>query len=294
MTNRVRGALCVALAIATGCAETASVPDSGTSSDASVERDASRPPPFVGPSGPTAGCGREVEATGEIDRTITIRGEARRYRTMIPEGYDRAVPHALVLAFHGLGDTAENFQRALRFEQLAEGDAIVVYPHGTYPALGANGWDLEVEGADFELVDALLAQVSEELCIERGRVFATGFSYGAFMTNAVGCHRGDQVRAIGAMAGGPASGACAGQTAAWLVHGEADAVVSYDALGVRARDQWRRRNGCADVGETDANGCVTYDRCDVGYPVVFCTHAGGHVVPAYAPAAIWSFFAALH
>jgi polyhydroxybutyrate depolymerase len=255
--------------------------------------DAARPPPFVGPSGETAGCGTAFEGHGLIDRTLTVRGVERRYRLAIPESYDEGTTHALVFAFHGLGDRAENFQAALRFEQLAGGEAIVVYPHGVYPALGSNGWDLDPAGADFELVDTLLASLSDELCVDRARVHALGFSYGAFMTNALGCHRGEVLRAIAPMAGSPPSGACSGQVAAWLVHGEADTVVSYSPLGTRARDLWRRRNGCADTGPVDGNGCTAYQGCDEGYPVTFCSHPGGHTVPAYAPAAIWSFFLAL-
>ncbi|UJR85697.1 alpha/beta hydrolase family esterase [Sandaracinus amylolyticus] len=256
--------------------------------------DAARPPPFVHPTGMTAGCGTPTSEQGVVDRTLTVRGVERRYRLVLPDNYDPSVPHALVFAFHGLGDSAENFQSALRFEQLAGGEAILVYPHGVHPTLGANGWDLSVEGADVELFDTIRAQLEGELCVDRARELALGFSYGAFMTSSLGCHRGDVIRAIGPMSGGPPRGGrCAGQVAAFIVHGAADDLVDYDLLGIRTREYWRGRDGCDETGPMDANGCVSFEGCDDGYPVVFCTHPGAHTVPSWAPDAIWSFFESL-
>ncbi len=272
-----------------GPALDAAAADGGVSTDAAAPVDAQRPAPFVGPTGMTAGCGTVPTARGVLDRTLTVRGAARRYRAVVPETYDETVPHALVFAFHGLGDSAENFQAALRFETVTAGEAIVVYPHGVFSTLGANGWDLDPEGPDFELFDTLLGALSDEFCVDRARVQVLGFSYGGFMTNALGCHRGEVVRAVAPMAATPPMGACVGQVAAWLVHGEADAVVAYP-VGTRARDRWRIENGCGNDGATDANGCTAYDGCDPGYPVVFCSHPGGHTVPSFAPRAIWEFF----
>lgn len=39
-----------------------------------------------------------------------------------------------------------------------------------------------------------------------------------------------------------------------------------------------------------SNGCVAYDGCDQGYPVVWCEFAGGHTVPQFASDEIWKFF----
>lgn len=288
----------LALCAASGCEPAAGddpVDASTSPADASAPAiDAARPPPFVGPTGATEGCGREPEARGVIDRTLTVRGLERRYRLVVPETYDASQPHALVFAFHGLGDRGENFQAALRFEELAGGEAIVVYPHGVHPTLGANGWDLDPEGADVELFDTVRAALEDELCVDRAREHVLGFSYGAFMTSALGCHRGDVIRAIAPMAGGPPrGGTCAGQVAVWIVHGEADTVVDYDLLGVRTRDYWRRRDGCADTGPRDENGCTRFEGCDEAYPVVFCTHPGAHTVPSWAPGEIWEFFQGL-
>ncbi len=271
-----------------GSPPAAPLTDGGAALDATAPApDAGRPPPFVGPSGPSAGCGA-AGPTGTLDRTATIAGVERRYRVVVPEGGDS--PRAIVFAFHGLGDNLENFARGLALESVAS-DAIVVYPHGVHMTLGANGWDLGADGVDVALFDHVLAELEGELCVDRGRVFATGFSYGAFFAHSLGCHRGDVVLAIAAVAGGQTSRTgCRGQVAAWMIHGEADTTVAYSGFGLRARDFWVADNGCDPESPASEDGCTDYRGCDEGYPVVFCSHSGAHSFPPSARAALWRFF----
>ena len=41
------------------------------------------------------------------------------------------------------------------------------------------------------------------------------------------------------------------------------------------------------------NGCVEYQGCDEGTPLVYCTHPGGHSVPSGAGGRAWRFFQSL-
>jgi len=310
--NAVALARCAGLALllATACGDDApSATDAGgfadaTPGDASVDgapddartdaatdagEDAPRPPPFVGPTGSTEGCGRAAEA-GTTVRSIDVRGTERSFRLAVPEGYDPDAPHALVFVWHGLGGSASNFQRLMRMETTAGGAAIAVYPQGLPRVGDADGWDLDDDGEDVALFDAVYAEIASELCIDRARVFSTGFSHGGFMSNLLGCVRGDVVRAIAPIAGASAGRRCTGQVAAWLVHGTADLVVVPN-LGKAARGRWLVRNGCSrEATPTTPEGCSEYLGCDEGYPVVWCEHSGPHTVPAWVPAAAWGFF----
>jgi poly(3-hydroxybutyrate) depolymerase len=129
-------------------------------------------------------------------------------------------------------------------------------------------------------------------------VFSTGHSFGAMMTNALGCYRGDVLRAIAPVAGSPPNGGrggaatCTGEVAAWLAHGENDTTVDYMKSGIPSRDFWLTRNGCTMTSEpTTPSPCVAYQGCRDGLPVHWCVHQNMHDWPSFAGAGIWAFFA---
>jgi polyhydroxybutyrate depolymerase len=90
----------------------------------------------------------------------------------------------LVFAFHGHGDTAQNFQAVRIQEDWVQ--AIVVYMQGLpSPRDGAPGWQVE-EGQDgdrdLKWVDQALASLHKEFAVDDARVYAMGFSNGAMFT----------------------------------------------------------------------------------------------------------------
>ncbi|HET6583499.1 MAG TPA: hypothetical protein VFG69_08625 [Nannocystaceae bacterium] len=249
--------------------------------------------------GGTPGCGLPVEpGAGEVE--LDVGSDARTYTIVVPAGYDPSTPMPLVFAWHGLASNAEQARAYFGVEEAAAGAAIFVYPNGLPLADmgGQSGWDLAPTGIDVAFFDAMLQQLSAEMCIDPARVFSTGHSFGGFMSNALGCFRGDALRAIGAVAGGPAFAACEpGRVAGLMVHGTLDEIVAFE-LGVMARDALLERNACADTTmPTDPDPCVAYDGCDAGYDVHWCEHSDpafqGHTWPSWAGPAIWAFFAGL-
>jgi poly(3-hydroxybutyrate) depolymerase len=185
-------------------------------------------------------------------------------------------------------------------EQASAGQAILVYPQGLPQAAMGNqaGWDLSPTGVDVQLFDELLQGFSDAYCIDLDAVFATGHSFGAYMSNTLGCARPDRLRAIAPVAGGGPFGQCTPNlVAAWLAHGEFDSQVPIDQ-GVGSRDHWLAQNGCGDTtAPADPSPCVAYEGCDEGYPVHWCVHqdesSDGHGWPSFAADGIWSFFDAL-
>jgi poly(3-hydroxybutyrate) depolymerase len=143
-------------------------------------------------------------------------------------------------------------------------------------------------------VKALYARLQTQLCIDEERVFSVGMSYGGIMSNTLGCTMGDVFRAIAPMSGsGPGFGGratCTGQVAVWMSNGDNDTVVS-TASERASKDFWVKTNHCQTQSmPVEPSPCVAFTGCDQGYPVTWCEFMGGHTVPSFSPAAIWTFF----
>jgi poly(3-hydroxybutyrate) depolymerase len=246
--------------------------------------------------GASAGCGKAV-TTGTSQQTMTAFGLERGYYLSIPDSYDPMVPQRLVFGYHGSNYTGIMMRTYLDLEEapLEEG-SIFVYPDGL-PLEGQPdhiAWELDEDGRDIAYFDELLAKLQSEFCIDNDRIFVNGQSFGGLMTNAVGCLRGDVVRAIAVVAGsGPRANSCQGQVAAWLTHGMDDESVDF-ASGEASRDHWVEANGCSTAtmpGEPAE--CQAYQDCDPGHPVIWCPHVddGGHQHPSFGREAVRQFLA---
>ena len=245
----------------------------------------------------TSGCGKTPPMTGAFQATIAVAGVDRGYFVSIPTGYDPAVPRALVFGYHGSNYTGRMMRTYLDMEKAPlVSKAIYIYPDGMPPADNTSrAWELTATGKDMPFFDAMLAKMSADYCVDPKRILVAGQSYGGLMTNAVGCLRGDVVRAIAAIAGsGPNNTSqCKGPVAAWIIHGMDDGNVSFES-GQRSRDFWRMANGCATT-TTQGNPmqCVNYDGCMPGYPLIWCQHVGetGHQQTSWGRVAVREFFA---
>lgn len=248
---------------------------------------------------PAGGCGKDPGAPDVTPQTMTIAGAERQYILSFPADYDPNKQYPLVFAWHGRGGDGALARLYFKVEEASQGQAIFVYPYGLPLADMQNqtGWDLDPANEDFAFFDALLADLNARLCIDQGRIFSTGHSFGGYMSNQLGCYRGDVLRAIGLVAGGGPYGVCSGQVAAWLAHGTVDQVVPY-VEGTKSHEHWSAANNCTGPGAAvDPAPCVADDGCDADAPVVWCSHSepdfNGHGWPNWAGAGIWGFFAGL-
>ena len=243
------------------------------------------------------GCGVDPGLSGDVAGQVEIEGEERRFLLVIPDGYDPNREYPLLFMFHGRGSNGDQFRMYNGVEQAAGSDAILVYPDALPNAIqmGQTGWDLTANGIDVKLVDKLLEDFTNNLCIDEERIFATGHSHGGFFSNTLGCVRGETFRAIAPVAGGGPGMGCEGQVAAWLAHHPDDDVVPL-VLGQVARDHWLETNSCGEeTAAVDPEPCAEYQGCDEGHEVVWCEHMddsmfGPHSWPAFAGPAIWDFF----
>ena len=301
ITRHISVALSAALVCGTGCAATADTgeetgAESTTEATTATGEDASG----GGEGGEggegtgSAGCGTDPSG---VELTLEVNGQGRAFQLYIPADYDPARAYPLVYGLHGGGGTADAFRSYAGLEEAAGSEAIVVYPEGLpEPGTTTQLWNLDPDGDDFVFFDELLAHLSDSLCIDEARVFATGWSLGGYMANGVGCYRADTFRAIASCSGGtpgPKPGLtpfppCEGQIPALIIHGSGDSVIPLSE-GTTIRDTFVENNGCdATTAAVAPSPCEAYDGCDE--PTRWCEFSGGHEWPDFARTAVWDFF----
>jgi polyhydroxybutyrate depolymerase len=227
--------------------------------------------------------------------SIDVMGTSRDYILALPQNYDPSKPYKLIFAWHGLGGSAQQVaSNWYGLQRLAQNSAIFVAGLGlqTTSSVGSGAGWANTNGQDVAFVKALYARLQSQVCFDENRVFSVGMSYGGIMSNTLGCQMGDVFRAIAPMSGsGPSRAMCVGQVAVWQSHGDNDTVVP-TASGLASRDSWVKANHCQmQTVAVDPSPCVAYTGCDADSPVTFCEFSGGHTVPPFAAAAIWTFFA---
>lgn len=246
------------------------------------------------------------------NETLAVGDKTRDYVLAVPRDIVPGKKYPLVLVMHGDGGDGVSMRAGMPMDSVTAEDAIVAYPSGT-----DRGWRLyqpPAENPDLAFLSALVASIVARFGADSSRVFATGFSSGAFMANQLACREPTLLRGIAAHGGGapdepedPAASfwpsgfvRCANQTtgvAALIVHGELDEVVPIGSATHEAK-YWSSVNECASTKQpaqpTLPAPCVQYDGCPTGRAVALCSIPGlGHAPWASALTTTWQFFRAL-
>ncbi len=233
----------------------------------------------------SAGCGTDPTLTSG-SRTIQSAGQNRSYILRIPDDYDNTHPYRLVFAYHWRGGTMQDVDGGgssgaawsyYGLREQADDSTIFVAPQGI-----GNGWP-NSNGQDLAFTDDMLELIQDDLCVDKRRIFALGFSYGGGMSYALACARPDVFRAVAIYSGGVLSGCEGGtQPVAYLgIHGLGDGTLNISG-GRDMRDRFVDNNGCTaqNPPEPDPGSlthtCTTYQGCMDGYPVEWCAFDGGH------------------
>jgi poly(3-hydroxybutyrate) depolymerase len=282
-----------------------------------------------GGSSLSAGCGKEPTLAANTYNngnpiSIMAANRQRRYILSVPTDYDNAKPYNLVIAWHQLdGNDKQMYQQNyywLKDIPDAASSTIFVAPNGeknNTPCTGTGngesgcGWP-DSSGSNVALADAVVAQIEENFCIDKNRIFANGWSYGGSMSYRTACSRplggGESdwgVRAVAVYNGAAqlSSGGCtpSKQVAFYASHGTNDNVLGYDG-GVSMANTYATLNGCNWMTPTRATGnhvCTNISGCDMGYPVEFCSFVGQHTPDPqeggqrWQPQEVWKFFSQL-
>ena len=220
--------------------------------------------------GPALDCG-EGTKTPEC-HAMTAQGKARTYLLHVPASYTHG--GALVVALHGVGQTAARFARVstLSDEADAKGFAIV-YPNASFAELSqTNEWNVFFSGAfgasppdDMAFLRQLIAQLVGELAPDPRRIFVIGLSNGGLMAHRVAVEMGDVVSAVAVVAGALATSRAvdnvppaASPVSVLMIHGDDDFVIPCCGLRATATiddsfDYWAgpRGNSCAVLSTTE-------------------------------------------
>jgi poly(3-hydroxybutyrate) depolymerase len=247
---------------------------------------------------PSAGCGKAATQALEtfVEAHVTAKGFDRQYFVRLPTGYDPQRAYTTVVVGAACGGKGDN---GISIQDASKNNAIVV---GLSPSQEVAGRDCFMTESptspEIDFFDAALAAVETNFCVDQSRVFMEGFSSGSWLTNLIGCARGDVLRGQGNASGGPPPlPMCKGPIATIMVHDMGDGANSYDG-GKQTRDRIRQLNGCMDqTAPWDAAypECVAYQGCPAAFPLVFCTTTGmGHSEnKPFSTEGFWKFWSAL-
>ena len=139
---------------------------------------------------------------------IDVDGRQRTYLLNLPpDYYSGSKDFALVIAMHGFGGNAYQFENDYKFSQKAnEEQFIAVYPEGIENDgfLGIRSWNAgyccdyaaEHNIDDVKFISKLIDLLSEKYKIDYRRVYATGMSNGGMMAYRLACEIPDRIAAI--------------------------------------------------------------------------------------------------
>ncbi|HTB79114.1 MAG TPA: PHB depolymerase family esterase [Polyangiaceae bacterium] len=254
-------------------------------------------------------CPPAMLDAGDSTGTLVLDGGGRTYNVHIPPGLDLSKPAPLVFALHGGGQSASAFEGFAHIQAKADASGfILVEPEGTIALPGLSPGTLDVWNAgnccelaaeintnvdDVGFVRAMIDAISQQVCVDPKRIFATGFSNGGMLAHRLACELSDKIAAIAAVSGGignvdldktPAETLfpCnpGRQVPVLHVHGTQDACYPFDGgwgplslvtfvSAPETVQEWVARNGCEGGPPTTvlSNGAAT---CEL-YP---CPHAG--------------------
>ncbi|MCA9670366.1 MAG: hypothetical protein KC503_32445 [Myxococcales bacterium] len=292
-------------------------PEMGKSDPSTVRRDDSSPHAL--PTGrvnlPTRYAERCDVRTplggGRHERTIVVRpggrlSVERRYDVYIPRWLPRGESVPLVFYLHPLLTDRLYLQR-VGVQALADREGfIAVFPQGLGKSWNggaccgpANGVGSDAPAVDdVGFIRAVLADVQAVACVDRRRVYATGFSNGGFLAHRLGCEASDLFAAIAPVAAvnGMPPERCNPRhpVAVLAINGTADQLAPFDGgfsfegitrgafiSAERSTQMWAKLDGCrsATSSASDNSGlsCTIYDQCAGGVQVTLCAIRGaGH------------------
>jgi polyhydroxybutyrate depolymerase len=270
------------------------------------------PPTFTYPS---------TIVSGDFERSVDVAGGQRTYLLHVPPGLMGRTAVPVVFVFHGFTMNPK-LQLALSdFNPLADADRfLAVYPTGTGPAQ-ALSWNADTccgaaAAADVDepgFVRAILADLEKNVPLDGRRIYAAGFSNGAFLAYRLACEMSETFAAIAPLVGNITDLPCEPAEPVSVIHfhGISDHSIPFSDSDIggtwtsrwsvlRGIAFWASFDGCSDSPIVEQDGVAAhtvYSGCRDGTGVELYALKGiGHAwpPPAVFPATqtVWDFFAA--
>ena len=205
---------------------------------------------------------------GQIIDTVFYEGFERSYLVYVPQGYDGKEPIPMWLNFHPsltFDSILYTHVEFTGFGELSEMENfILVSPKAGKDTGGTLRWNVDKEPElpdDISFVNHLIDIVSSKYNVDEERIYATGYSSGAFMSFALACDLSERIAAIAGSAGylgasyvpnPPYNGVCnpSRPIAVLQIHGNLDPTVPY--VGVQpSLNVWIEHNNTSTTPTVD-------------------------------------------
>ena len=150
---------------------------------------------------------RPPDSDYRISNTITVDGRPRSYVVVLPPNYYEAADFSLVIAMHGGGGSAYQFESTSRLTEKANAAKfIVVYPEGvkssgildiqTWNAGGCCAYAMDNNIDDVKFISQLIDKLLATYKINPKKIYATGHSNGGMMSYRLACELANKIAAI--------------------------------------------------------------------------------------------------
>ncbi len=214
-------------------------------------------------------CG--VNSSLDDENTIVINGKDRKYLLELPKNYQNSEEYPLVFGLHGRTNNNEmvkDYMNLMGGRWVGDREIITAYP--AWLGSGPYTWH-EAESIDF--FDAMVLEISENLCVDRSEVHIVGHSLWSYFSNKLSCLRWDVINTMTGVASAWYDKECRGPVASLIMHNAADHLVPFTDW-VNATKIRREKNQCSwEAKEKNIWGlnCEVWDECSAWNPVAFCT-----------------------
>lgn len=208
-------------------------------------------------------------ATRKVD--FNIKGHARSAFISLPPKYSTGEYPPVLFSYGGKGETAS---KAMAYHDIDDLPAIIVYPEPEIGVEGVPAWDgapyAPADGTDIEFTRSILTTLKTELCINRNKIYAIGFSNGGGFAAYMTCKAPGELAAIAVVSGAmyAPENNCQPKIPVPVlnIHGDHDQTIPYFGVpykGLPAIDSWmadRAENaGCEREPFTSEQGGFTTD-----------------------------------
>jgi polyhydroxybutyrate depolymerase len=250
----------------------------------------------VVPTGPATGnCEGGSLMPGDSTMSVEIGGQNRSFLVHVPPMYDGKTPMALMVNLHPLTGSGSGQRSGSGWAQLGDTEGIItVFPNGIGGQWDIGGLSRSPEAGDNDrkLVVASVEEVAKIGCVDRKRVYASGYSMGGGLTHYVGCEEAGMFAAIAPSAFDiiEENMPCEPVRPLTVImfRGRGDGVVPWEPsvgtltgccatfLGAEGCfAEWAKIDGCTDEPMDIGNNCRKYSQCMAGTTVTLCEN-GGH------------------
>lgn len=155
-------------------------------------------------------CDKNAGLDSTVNRlngSLVVDGRARTYTLVLPDTYTTSSDFALVIAMHGGGGDAAQFESTSKLtDKASSAKFIVVYPEGvrsngliglrTWNAGGCCEYARDNNIDDVKFLNLLIDQLLASYKINPKKIYATGHSNGGMMSYRLACELSNKITAI--------------------------------------------------------------------------------------------------